>query len=348
VRALAVALIVAGCGADGGALDAAAAPRTVEATAVVAGTGRSAPVGFEVPPHTRSIAISVTGAPATLYGLAELTLADGVDLVALPDGAPGPAMAASYTDEQIGRMPGALLQSIRLGEFLHVHPNRPGQQVPAGPARLRVAADASGEVAVRIVMPPDDGGTELVINVIVVSPTLEVDAAAVVGEAAAYLAGGGLATRLGVELRLGDAARAAITDFHEPQEPPTSQSAQLPALVRDQLGDAPGVDVFVVDSLPTGIAGLSLGTPGPAVRRGDYYGVVVEPTATGALSGRVVAHEVAHFLGLQHVQNTGLSGATYPDPLDDTAVGADNLMALGTALTEDQGWVLRRSPLLRP
>jgi len=335
----------ASCGDDRGTPDAAIA-RVVDATAVVPGTGRSGPVMFEVPAGTRSIAITVTGAPDALYALAELTLADGVDLVQLPAGAPGPAMQASYRDELIGQMPGALFQSIRLGEFMHVHPNRPDQLVPPGPASVRVASDVSGQVAVRIVMVADDGGTDLRLNVIIVSDTLDVDVTGVVGEAASYLAGAGIATRLGQTLRLTGTALANITDDNEPQEPPTSQSAQLPALVRDQLGAADGVDVFVVESLPAGIAGLSLGTPGPPERGGYYYGVVIKPTTTGAVSGRVVAHEVCHFLGLQHVQNTGVSGTTYPDPLDDTVVGTDNLMALGTALTPDQGWVLRHSPLL--
>jgi hypothetical protein len=356
VRARAVRLVLAlaaigagACGGDDGAsVDAAAAPRTVDATAIVAGNGRSAPVMFDVPPGTRSIAISATGAPTSLYALAELALADGVDLVQLPDGNPGPAMAASYRDELIGAMPGGLYQSIRLGQFLHVYPYRPDQTVPVGPARLRIASDASGEVAVRIIMTADDGGTDLTLNVIVVSDTLAVDAPGLVGEVAAYLADAGIATHLGQTLRLEGTALANITDFNEPQETPASQSAQLPALVRDRLGTDPGLDVFVVESLPASIAGLSLGTPGPAERATSYYyGVVIKPTASGAVSGRVVAHEVAHFLGLQHVQNTGTSGATYPDPLDDTTVGEDNLMALGTTLTADQAAVLRRSPLLR-
>jgi hypothetical protein len=348
VRAPAAVLIVvlAACG-GGGDLPDAAPPRVVDDTAVIAGTGRSDLVQFEVPAQTRSIAITVTGAPTALYALAELTLADGVERVQLPAGAPGPAMTASYYTEQIGQMPGALYQSIRLGTYMHVYPYRPDQIVPPGHASLRIASDATGEVAVRIVMVADDGGTELTINLITVSDTLAINGDAIVGEAAAYIANAGIATRLGQSIRLGGTAFANITDFNEPQEPPDSQSAQLPALVREQLAGQPGVDVFVVETMPNGIGGLSLGTPGPPERTGYYYGVVVHAGAGGTVSGRVIAHEVCHFLGLQHVQNTGISGTTYPDPLDDTQTGVDNLMQLGTALTPDQGWVLRHSPLLR-
>jgi hypothetical protein len=343
---LAVLAITAGCGDNVAAPDAAPL-RVVDASAVVPGTGVSAPVQFEVPPDTRSVAITIQGDPAALYALAELTFADGVDLVALPAGAPGPAMQASYRDEMIGQMPGDLYQSIRLGTFSHVHPNTPALAVVPGPASLRVASDTSSQVAVRIAMAQDDGGTELVLNVIVVSDTLAVDPAAVVGEVTAYLAPAGLATELGQVIMLPGTAFESITDLNEPQEPPTSQSAQLPALVADQLGASPGVDVFLVESLPAGIAGLSLGTPGPFERGGYYYGVVIEPTTGGVISGRVVAHEVAHFLGLQHVQNVGVSGTVYPDPLDDTVSGADNLMQFGTMLTAGQAFVLQKSPILR-
>jgi hypothetical protein len=60
----------------------------------------------------------------------------------------------------------------------------------------------------------------------------------------------------------------------------------------------------------------------------------------------VTAHEVAHFLALQHVQNRGISGKAYPDPLDDTTPGADNLMEDGTVLTPNQAFALSRSALL--
>jgi hypothetical protein len=346
VRAPALLIALAACGGGGDPPDA-APPRVVDDTAVVAGTGRSDLVQFDVPAETRSIAITVTGAPTSLYALAELTLADGADRVQLPAGAPGPAMTESYYAEQIGQMPGALYQSIRLGTFMHVYPYRPDQTVPAGRASLRVASDAPGGVAVHVVMVADDGGTELTLNLITVSDTLAIDDTAIVGEAAAYIANAGIATRLGQSIRLGGTPLANITDFHEPQEPPDSQSAQLPALVRDQLAGAAGVDVFVVETMPNGIGGLSLGTPGPPERGGYYYGVVVHAGPGGTVSGRVIAHEVCHFLGLQHVQNTGISGAIYPDPLDDTQTGVDNLMQLGTMLTADQGWVLRRSPILR-
>lgn len=100
--------------------------------------------------------------------------------------------------------------------------------------------------------------------------------------------------------------------------------------------------------LPAGVGGLSLGTPGPPLRASYYFGVLVRGDFPAAELARVTAHEIAHFVALQHVQNRGISGQTYPDPLDDTTPGADNLMADGTVLTPDQAFALSLSALLVP
>ena len=107
------------------------------------------------------------------------------------------------------------------------------------------------------------------------------------------------------------------------------------------------LDVFIVDSLPAGVGGLSLGTPGPPQRGGYYFGVLIRRSANDASLARVIAHEVCHFLALQHVSNTGVSGRRYPDPLDDTMVGQDNLMEDGAVITPDQTFALTRSALLQ-
>ena len=81
--------------------------------------------------------------------------------------------------------------------------------------------------------------------------------------------------------------------------------------------------------------------------RGSYYfGVIVRGGLSAVESARIVAHEGAHFLALQHVQNVGISGTIYPDPLDDTSPGQGNLMENGTTLTDDQAFALARSALL--
>ncbi len=320
-------------------------PREVRVETVVEADGRSPEVGFEVPPGTRSVTVVVEGRRDALYALGQYTFGRAVDQVALPAGPPGALMRASYLDEQIGEMPGELLQSIRLGTFTHVYPYRPGQEIVSGPATLRVASDMPGPITVRILMPEDDGANVLPINFVVVSDTLfEPNTEQFMTELQRIFAQADITVTVGSVERLTGTDLEQITQFSEPQERPDSQAARLTALVTS--ADGPGIDVFLVEALPSGVGGLSLGTPGPPLRGSYYYGVVIAGGQRSIDSARVTAHEVAHFLALQHVQNVGISGTTYDDPLDDTTAGVDNLMEDGTVLTAGQAFALSRSALL--
>jgi hypothetical protein len=320
-------------------------PREVTFEVAIDDTGLSEEVSFRIPDATRSITIIVEGAPDALFALGALEQGDGVDLVQLPAGAPGPAMQTSYQQEQIGQMPGLLYQSIRLGTFTHVYPYRPDQSVVAGSARLRVASNRAGTATVTIVMPEDVPASVLPLNFYVVSDTLAEPATPTfVSEVQRLFAQAGITVRINGTERLTGTAFERITDFNEPQETPTSQSAMITSLVADRTTD--GLDVFFVEGLPVGVGGLALGTPGPPARGSYYFGVLVRGDFPAIELARVVSHEVAHFVALQHVQNRGVSGKTYPDPLDDTTPGVDNLMEDGTVLTPGQAFALSRSALL--
>lgn len=345
-------MLLSGACGDGGddaaSVDAAPPTRDVTLTGTVGADGLSEELMFEIPAATRSLTVIVNGAPTALYALGALRTPDGVDQVVLPAGDPGPAMLVAYNDEQIGQMPGMLYQSIRLGTFTQVYPYRPGQALGAGRAALRVASDTPGPVEVRVLLAPDDGSRTLHLNVIVVSDVVTVaQPPSFLDEVQALFASSGITVVVDQVVTLEGTAFENITESTEPQEAPFSMSAMLPGLVPDSV-DGPALDLFVVESLPPGIAGLSLGTPGPPVRGGYYFGVLVRPTAVDGQIARVIAHEVCHFLALQHVQNIGVSGQVYPDPLDDTAPGQNNLMENGTALTADQTFALTRSWLLQP
>jgi hypothetical protein len=309
-------------------------------------TGLSEEVAVRIPPSTRSVTVIAEGAPDALYALGAFALGDGVDLVELPAGTPGPAMQTSYGTEQIGHMPGSLYQSIRLGTYTHVYPYGPDQTVVAGDEGfVRIAATQPGTVHVTLLMPEDDTAAVLPLNFYVVSDTLaEPTNATFDAELRRLFQQVGITIRINGTERIAGTSLERITDFNEPQETPSSQSAMLPGLVADLTTD--GLDVFVVEGLPTGVAGLSLGTPGPPVRGSYYFGVVVRGGFAALEEARVTAHEIAHFLALQHVQNRGISGAVYPDPIDDTTPGADNLMDGGTVLTPGQSFALTRSALL--
>jgi hypothetical protein len=323
------------------------APRDVSLETEVDASGLSPELSFEIPDGTRSVTVIVEGGTTALYALGAFSMGDGADLVLLPAGSPAAAMQASYEQEQIGHMPGELYQSIRLGTFSHVYPYRPDQVVIAGGGSLRVASSQPGPVSVRILMPEDDGATALPLNFYLVSDTLaDPNVPAFTGELQRIFAQVGVDVTIASVVRLTGTALEQITDFNEPQETPASQSAMLPDLVVDR--PAAGLDVFFVESLVPGVAGLSLGTPGPPIRGSYYYGVIVRGGFPPVELARITAHEVAHFLALQHIENRGISGMVYPDPLDDTATGVDNLMDEGTVLTPGQGFAISRSAILVP
>ncbi len=339
--------ILTACGGGDSAPDAAPS-RRVSADLTIDASGFSAPLTFVVPETTRSITIVATGEPAALYALGSFQTADGVERVGIDVATPpGTAMRASYETEQVGQMPGELYQTIRLGTFTHVYPYRPDQRAAAGTTTLRIASDRPGPVHVEVVMPEDDGARTLHLNVIAVSESFTIPSPPWFLPALQNVF-----SQVGVQVVVDDTLElratglSAITESTEPQEAPSSMSAQLPALVRDRVS-TDALDVFLVDGLPVGIGGLSLGTPGPPIRGGYYYGVVIRRNANDAAVATVIAHEVSHFLALQHVTNTGVSGTVYPDPLDDTQPGQNNLMQAGTRLTTDQGFALSRSALLR-
>ncbi len=217
-----------------------------------------------------------------------------------------------------------------------------------GPTTIRVASDTPGPVTVRLLMPPDDGSRTLHVNVVVVSDTLAVASPpSFLDDVQALFDQASIDVVVDQVVTLPDTAFENITESTEPQEAPASMSAMLPGLVRDRLA-GPALDVFIVESLPAGIGGLSLGTPGPPVRGSYYYGVIVRGSANDGTLARVIAHEICHFVALQHVQNRGVSGRTYPDPIDDTTPGQNNLMESGTQLTAGQAFALSRSWLLQP
>jgi hypothetical protein len=340
VRILISCLFVVACGGSSST-----PPREIQETTTIDASGLSATIDFEIPEGTRSITVIARGDAGALFAIGELALGDGVDLVQLP-GAPGAAMQMSYQVEQIGQMPGMLYQSIRLGTYTHVYPYRPGQSVIAGSGRLRIASDRPGSVDVTILMPADDGARRLPLNIYVLSDVLADPPPELGSEIARIFAQAEITASIESVERITGSAFEQITQSTEPQEAPDSQSAMLPSLVADHTGA--GLDVFIVESLPVGIGGLSLGTPGPPQRGNYYFGVIIRGGTQWTQIARVVAHEAAHFLALQHLQNVGVSGMRYPDPIDDTTPGTSNLMESGTQLTPGQAFALSRSALLVP
>jgi hypothetical protein len=226
--------------------------------------------------------------------------------------------------------------------------------LPPGDVVVRVAtSDASRPIDVDLLLPEETGGAALPVNLFLVSsePARPPDPAALpwLARLRAILAGGGVDLRVERVLSITDRSLAEMTEVSEPQEPPAGASARL-ALAGGAMVAGDALDVFVVDALPPGLGGWTLGMPGPPVPDTYYSGVIAARLDSDAELARVLAHELCHYLGLWHVEHTSRSGVLHTDPLDDTAPGTGNLMdedGRGTHLTSDQRFVLARHPLLR-
>ncbi len=350
IRTLAVLALLAACRAEDGR-EAEPVRRFSFADVGFDARGVSPAIRVQVPERSRALAVVVRGDPATLYGLAGLEAADGVERVRLPaDIDLGEAMREEYFDEEIALMPGELPQSIRLGTFTLIYPEKPGQAVLPGEVVLRVATSnpAAGPVDVDVLVPPDDGARVLPVNVFAVSNRFsfaDPTSLSFMPALSSILGSAGIEVAVERVVNLPDSGLARMTETSRPQEPPTSRSSAL-ALLGGAMVQGDALNLFIVDELPDSVIGWSLGTPGPPLPDTCYSGVVATQ-ARGDELARVLAHEIGHYLGLAHVVNTGKSGAAYPDPLDDTEPGRKNLMEDGLAITPDQAFVLTRSPLLR-
>ena len=119
--------------------------------------------------------------------------------------------------------------------------------------------------------------------------------------------------------------------------------AKLALLGHQRLPASNALNVYLVDSFAgRGIKALSLGTPGPPLPSSYYFGVFVERSSNYEVMARLAAHEIAHFLGLDHPTRWSASDTVYRDGLVSGA------MSSGTELTPEQIYVITRSPLLRP
>jgi hypothetical protein len=120
-------------------------------------------------------------------------------------------------------------------------------------------------------------------------------------------------------------------------------------LGHQRLPASNALNVYLVDSFAgRGIKALSLGTPGPPLPSSYYFGVFVERSSNYEVMARLAAHEIAHFLGLDHPTRWSASDTVYRDGLVSRAEVVTNLMSSGTELTPEQIYVITRSPLLRP
>ncbi len=327
-------------------------PSNTRATLAVGADGRSEPFAFRVASRARSFTIVARGADDRLYALDALIDASGVDHVqADPTILPASIMQHQFADEEVGFMPGPLLQVVRLGEFVHVYPYAPGQSFPPGWWELRLACDRpGGTVDVMVDLPSEDAARTLHLNLFTISDDPMATAARdTLPAVAAILAQAKLSLVVDEERRLTGTAFSKLDEMFGTNPGPQSELAALAREGRKLVSSA-GLDVFVVDSFSFPLVrGASLGLPGGPDPASYYFGVFVRNDPDPVKRARTMAHEISHFLALQHVENISSSGTVYRDPYDDTLTGQGNLMDTGdgTLLSAGQSFALTKSALLR-
>ncbi|PSM31629.1 hypothetical protein [Haliangium sp. UPWRP_2] len=309
----------------------------------------SQPLNIQIPPHSRSVMLVVRGDSDVLYGLASFQIG-GRELQDLPPGVLADGLADSYFTAGTAQPPGLLRQFARLGTFTFLFPHASHQPPPEGRLSFRIAASRPGRPPIiDVITPPDDGARVLPLNLLFVSDRDRAELAdpqAVLQQASAIFAAAGISPRLDSVQQLRGTEFSTLSSLPEPWEAPMGPLAALARLGQAQV-HGPGLHVFVVDSLPTGRDGISLGLPGPPFPDSPFFGVILRHSEPATL-GRTLAHEVAHFLGLRHVRTATPSGAVLDDGLDDTEPDGKNLMEHGHNLSPSQIDLLLRSPLLLP
>jgi len=336
--------------------------RAIVREATLNGIGISEAVDFYVPPRTRSVTVSVIGDTKQLYALASFRTADGQEHVGWDQAKPpAPVLRHYYREEHICHFPGKLKQCPRLGTFTITYPNKRGQSVPPGPTSLKVSSEAAnGKVLVRVFLPEEDNARTLHVNLSIVSDqTKRFDSTLFIKKVEKIFEEADIRVVIDNELLLKGTPFSEITELAEPkarlsgaptdpEETPWNAPARLAQYGHQRLPSSTALNLYVIDSFGRrGIKGVSLGTPGPPMPSSYYFGVLIERSEDYDSMAYLAAHEICHFLGLDHLRRWSVSEKPYSDGLGDTGDTLLNLMGSGLDLTPEQVFVLTRSPLLK-
>jgi hypothetical protein len=324
--------------------------------------GLSEPIVIEVPRDARSLTVVVVGDSRQLYALASLRTADGIEHIGWDEKeSPARTLNNFFRREHICHFPGRLRQCPRLGTFTLVYPNRPEQKLPPGPTSLRVASEKPGGARLHVLFSGPNKTHHLHLNFITVSRrAAPFDTKHLAGKIQEIFEPAGIQIVVDHEIALNEPPYSELIKLVEPkqrpsgaptdpEETPDGDPARLALLGHQRLPVSNALNVYLVDSFGgRGIKALSLGTPGPPLPSSYYFGVFVERSLNYEVMARLTAHEIAHFLGLDHPTRWSASDISYRDGLVPSAEVVTNLMGSGAELNEAQIFVMTRSPLLSP
>ena len=345
-------------------------------TVHTAADGRTPPVAFSVPPQATSFLVTVRGAPDNEYTLSELSGPSGT-IIVLPNW-------LDLSNQPWLCLPPFCVNRIAAEPAVagFLVPNTPLTPLVAGQHTLRAYAfdhpaganqrspmSVPVEIAVELVAKPPAWKQKGRID-------LNFCLTGYAGITAAYAPQHprilsaladiqAIYAQANIELgtvRYFDIQTDTMIFTHD-----DGSDGELGDLFAKGAGLPLGVNVFLVDAVQVTAAvgggsalvmGLSGGIPGPPLEVGTRRsGVVVSLRPSGGpdLLGRLIAHEVGHFLGLFHtIEQATATGTVITDNLPDTPDNdANNLMNWlesenSFTLTPQQAGVMQDNPWVVP
>lgn len=317
------------------------AVRSVEQSVAIDDTGLSEAISIEVPPGTRSIFVDVAGDDGDVIALGSVRLPSGEELFDVSSFGDVPALLKEAVSEHgVHEVPGLSFQEAGLGRY----------------AWMRVAP-AAGEVQIQVASTGDDATVRVEMPETIESHNLRLDVFTVNDLELTLI------PALVPLVTIGDTFEQAGIEILWA----TIGSVEVPGLTEDPVfleGDLDGLiailtaaaaplgteapDVFILEDLGEQFNSVIPSTPGP-LPPSPQAAVIGLSFFRGQDTGRQLAHNLAHYLGLLDVQIEGEDGNFWVDQFDDTEPGENNFMeGGGRTVSEEQAEWLRSHPLITP